>query len=299
MQRRDFATLNGWWPMNWDDVRYFLLAARLGSLGAAARSLGTTPSRVSRHIEALEAALSATLFVRARQGLLLTDDGRALLPRAERIEAAALELQGSAMVTQAVEGRVRVATAENLAVHLIVPALPALLEAHPNLSVELLTGLRSLDLGRLEADLAVRLSRPQHGNVTVRRIGHMARAVYRAADRAPVREGVSVWPPVFGDIPAAAWTQAHGGGHPVQADALAVHQAMARSGCARALLPCFMGDRDPALSRDGDIVREAGQDIWLVINSDLKASARVRTVAAFLDAVIRGAAGALAPDTSS
>jgi DNA-binding transcriptional LysR family regulator len=66
--------------MNWDDLRYFLAAYRHRSLAAAGRELGCDYTTVGRRVAALETALSASLFLRASDGLVPTPAADELLP---------------------------------------------------------------------------------------------------------------------------------------------------------------------------------------------------------------------------
>ena len=68
--------------MEWSDLRLFLAIARTGTLGAAARSLGSTQPTMGRRLRALEAALGQALFQRTSAGLVLTDEGATLLGHA-------------------------------------------------------------------------------------------------------------------------------------------------------------------------------------------------------------------------
>ena len=52
-------------PIQWDHWRSFIAVAEAGSLSGAARAMGLTQPTVSRHVDLLEAALGATLFLRA------------------------------------------------------------------------------------------------------------------------------------------------------------------------------------------------------------------------------------------
>jgi len=72
--------------LNWDDMRVFLAVARGGSLSTAAWALKVTQPTAGPRVRALEAALSARLFDRLPQGLVLTAAGGKLLPLAEAME---------------------------------------------------------------------------------------------------------------------------------------------------------------------------------------------------------------------
>lgn len=74
--------------LNWDDTRLFLALARHGTLSGAARELGIGLATISRRVERMEHALGLPLFLRHQNGYDLTDQGAALLPRAEAVEQA-------------------------------------------------------------------------------------------------------------------------------------------------------------------------------------------------------------------
>lgn len=270
--------------MNWDDLRFYLAVARDGSLSAAASRLRTTPSRVSRHVEALEQALGQTLFRRSLEGYSLTDEGRALLPRAEAVEGAVQALDAAG--APGVAGRVRLATTENIAAHLLARPLRRMQAQHPDLRLELLASSSAVDLMAAEADVALRLLRPSRGNLTLRRLGQMGFAVYGAAE-GPVAEGFISWMPDMADLPAVRWIERSGAPVVMQASSLSVQHQLAAAGAGQAVLPCFLGDPDPRLRRIGGLIPEAAQDIWLVTNRDLAGSARVRCVADTVAAAIK------------
>ena len=79
--------------MDWDNVRFFLALARLGTLSRAAKSLGVTHVTVSRRIDRLEALLNETLFNRLQSGYTLTSVGENILPEAEAVEQAFIGFQ--------------------------------------------------------------------------------------------------------------------------------------------------------------------------------------------------------------
>ncbi|RVT85206.1 LysR family transcriptional regulator [Rhodobacteraceae bacterium CCMM004] len=293
--------------LDWNAVRDFLAVARTGSLNRAAATLSVNATTVGRRIGALEAALGVRLFQRAQTGLALTDDGRDLIARAEGIEAAAVAFTRRAERGGAVRGRVRLATAENLATVLLLPALPTLRARHPDLTVEIATDIRSANLHRREADLALRLVRPAQGNVTIKRVGSMAYGLYGAvsyldragrgaADRGRFdTEAFIAWSESYADLPAAMWIERRLAGRPpaVVATSLRAHVVAARAGLGLAVLPCFVAEDEPELRRVPSEVDAMAQDLWLVLHADLAGSARVRAVADFVEETVAANARSL------
>jgi DNA-binding transcriptional LysR family regulator len=136
-----------------------LTVARLGSVGAAARRLGKTPSAVSQQIRHLTEALGVPLFERRGRGLVLTPAAEQVLPAATRLfdEAEAVfrlfgELEGTPTTT------LRIAASDYIAKPLLVPVLRELALAGAALHFEISTAHSEEALARLEhgqVDMAI------------------------------------------------------------------------------------------------------------------------------------------------
>ncbi|MEM8662931.1 MAG: LysR family transcriptional regulator, partial [Pseudomonadota bacterium] len=277
----------------------------------AASTLGVNASTVGRRIEALEAALGVRLFQRAQTGYLLTDEGHDLVGRAETLEAAAVAFEREAEASEKVRGRVRLATAENLANFLLIPALPKLCKMFPELTVEIATDIRSVNLHRREADLALRMIRPTQGNVTIKRLGVMRYGLYASEDYLLRREKSSgdggsfaiadgpliAWSEGYADLPAAQWIdrKLEGRAPALVATSLYAQLIAAREGIGLALLPSFLAASEPAVRHIPSDADAITQELWLVVHSDLTASARVRAVADFIEETVARHAHALDP----
>lgn len=280
--------------MDWNDLRYFLAVARSGSLTQASSSLKVSQSTVSRRIAELETSLAMTLFQRHQTGYFLTDEGREVLRHAETVEDSILALErGAAGLDKTPAGTVRLATSENLATDLIIPALPAFRERYPGICLEIITSTVAAELGRREADIALRVVRPTRGNLTVKRVGHMTYSVYASREyieRHPFIEGEPLggrhfitWDDSHAFMPAAAWLAREHPGCKVAlvTSSLPAQIAAVRAGLGLAVIPDFLTVRD-------DFVRIIPSDrmfsaeVWLVTHADLVASARVRAVGDFL-----------------
>jgi DNA-binding transcriptional LysR family regulator len=120
------------------EIAVFTRVVDAHSFTRAARSLGLTPSGVSRAISRLERRLGVRLLQRTTRSLGLTDDGAAYY---ERCKAILVELEDAesalARTTQAPRGRLRVDAPTVLARYVLGPALPAFLAAHPELALDL------------------------------------------------------------------------------------------------------------------------------------------------------------------
>ncbi len=280
--------------MNWDDLRALLAVARTHSLSAAALQLGNSASTLGRRIALLEQALGVTLFVRHASGYRLTEDGGALLDEARRVEDAIVQLRGRASDRgREPAGHVRLATNEALANLLILPRWKALVAKYPKLTLELVTGAAVQDMYRRNADLALRLVRPETGNLTVRKLGVQAYAVYAQRGLAdPTRRrrrgGAHLaalpwigWDEEIQHLVQARWQRQH---YPNATFALTTNSLFSQleateQGLGLAVLPCYIADARPKLERCLPPAQCVSQDIWLVIQRGLRASPRVRVVA--------------------
>ena len=157
--------------MEWSDIRVFLAIAREGTLGAAARKVGLTQPTIGRRLRTLEAALGNKLFQRTTGGFTLTDEGAALLPRAERMEEEALAIQRQ-ISGQAdhLEGVLRITSIDWFGGSVLSPVLTEFAALHPRVIVELLTDQRFLSLSRREADLAFRFGPFDEPDVVSRKL---------------------------------------------------------------------------------------------------------------------------------
>ncbi|MGZ6012859.1 MAG: LysR family transcriptional regulator, partial [Caulobacteraceae bacterium] len=157
--------------MEWSDLRIFLAIAREGTLGAAARRVGLSQPTMGRRLRALEAAVGQTLFQRTDLGFVLTDEGAAVLPNAERMEEEALAFQRQlAGQDQHLEGMLRITSSDWFGVHLLAPVLAEFAQLQPRVSVELLTDARVYSLSRREADIAFRIRPFDEPEVISRRL---------------------------------------------------------------------------------------------------------------------------------
>jgi len=143
--------------MNWDDARVFLPLQREGTLRRAARIAGVDQATIGRRIAVLEHRLGATLFLRSSTGYTLTPTGESVRRSAEKMEQFANDLVRQAQGTDGrLEGEVKVATTDSLALEFVIPAIAALHAVHPDVQVTELAELGDLlrpDLGEGVHDL--------------------------------------------------------------------------------------------------------------------------------------------------
>ena len=167
--------------LDWTHIRAFLAVAETGSLSAAARALGLSQPTLGRHIRALEETTGNALFTRSPRGFDLTDLGLALRPQAEAMRAAAqaMELAAAGRDTRTA-GPVRLTASVYVAVYLLPPILARLRQDHPEIEIELVPSDRSENLLFHEADIALRMYRPEQLEMVTRHLGDLPLGLYAA-----------------------------------------------------------------------------------------------------------------------
>jgi DNA-binding transcriptional LysR family regulator len=276
----------------WDDVRFFLAVARAGSLSGAARALGVGHVTVGRRIAALERRLAVKLLSRTPEGFSVTAAGQAILKQCAAMEGAALDLERVAAGRDThAAGTVRVTTTEALAHVVLAPAIVAVRKAHPQLQVDLAIGVRTLDIARREADLAVRFARPDTPELVCRKLGEVAFSLY-ASPRYLARCGAPQRGSGLGGHDLIAFTGAPAATSPfflgeslegarmaLRCDSPLIQLRAAGQDVGIAELACFLGDESDHVTRVWPAAQPALRTAWLVMHQDLRRSARIRIVA--------------------
>ena len=294
--------------MDWDGLQYFLMVARHGTLARAGAALHVDATTVSRRVSALENALEQTLFERAPTGFVLTAAGRALVPHAEAMAAAAARIHSAREGGSALSGQLRVSVSEGFGNSFIAPRLGRFVAAHPELEIDLVASSGFLNPSRREADMAVLLARPRKGPLITRKLSDYSLGLYAPADRRDWQEAVAAAPlsragiPVIGympDILYAPELDYLGEIEPglranVRSSSILAQRRMIAGGAGVGVLPCFLAGDDPALVRvrpDQTIARA----FWLALHRDVAPQPRIRAFIDWLDAEVRESRALLVP----
>ncbi|ETC99149.1 LysR family transcriptional regulator, partial [Asaia sp. SF2.1] len=136
----------------------FVRVVETGSFSAAARQLHVGQPAVSKIVAQLEARLQVSLLIRSTHGLTPTEAGQAYYERArnalQEADEAELAARGAG---SGLSGRLRVSAATTFARLHIIPRLPAFLDAHPLLDVDILLDDRMIDLVAEGVDISLRM----------------------------------------------------------------------------------------------------------------------------------------------
>nr|WP_254899239.1 LysR family transcriptional regulator [Thalassococcus arenae] len=152
-------------------MKVFLAVARGESLSAAGRGLRMDAATVGRRVARLEQALGTALFAKSPVGYALTEAGARLVPHAEAAEQA-MSLAAEAVQgrSEGLSGQIRIGAPDGCANFLLPQVCAAISADNPDLDVQIVALPRVVNLSRREADLAVAVSPPTAGRLTVQKI---------------------------------------------------------------------------------------------------------------------------------
>ena len=287
---------------NWNDIRLFLAVAQAGSTLGAARALGLNQTTVSRRMQTLEHDLQLTLFERRTRGYRLTEDGRALLRRAEAMstDAEALGLHAQELGRR-VSGTLRISAPEVVFARLVAPILAEFHTTRPEVQIEYDSSEALLDLVDGEADIAFRAcERVLDERLVGQKLCDIDWAVY--CSRAYAAEhGMPAGPQDIRhhDVVAYGSTVAHRPGNIwfmslVDGARITGHSntvmnmtSVLKAGIGVGILTCMQGDIEPDLIRCFAPIDQIRSSLWLLTVPQKRHLPRV---AAFIDTVVGSAA---------
>ncbi|NRA20761.1 MAG: LysR family transcriptional regulator [Oceanospirillaceae bacterium] len=277
--------------MNWDDLKYFLAVARTGSIRAAAKVLEVNHATVSRRINSFEKNLGQRLFERSHKGYERTLMGHQIFTEAchleERLNSVQRKIDGK---DTSLSGELRVTMPDVIAQDLLMPWFAEFCRLHPHIEMEILDSTKAFNLTNREADVAFRLCHTPPEHLIGRKLATIHRACYISAscrelmldeqwlaaqswigwndkNRRPVGKIAKEYPRLSAK-------------HKIVSAALQV--SACREGMGVAILPCFLGDKDPSLVRIPPYTSEAKFDLWVLRHPDLRDNLKTQSFVNFM-----------------
>lgn len=285
---------------NWALIPSFLAALDRGSLMAAARSLDTSQPTVGRHIGELEAQLGVVLFERTGRGLVPTAYAHRLAEAARSMSGAADQLARQASGAQAdTRGTVRISASQPVTCVLLPPLLKHMRELHPDIQIELVSSNAVSNLLQREADIALRMVRPDQSSLVAKRVGQVAIGTYahrdylrrRGTPRVP--EDLMSHDLVGNDRNTDILRGFAGMGHPmeredfaVRTDDLNAYHAAVGAGLGVGFLPRYAARQSPELVPLLPMLDIPPLPMWLAVHREIRSNPRIRRVWDFLSTAL-------------
>jgi len=264
--------------VNWDDLRFVLAVAEMGTVSAAARNLGVNHATVLRRIMAFEDRNGGPVFERSPQGYTLLPDRVRVIEAAREVENAVHTVDRLMQGGKApLRGIVRVSSTDTLCSYVLPSLVAALAEQSTELRIDLMSSNSHLDFSRLQADVSVRpavaLADDLRGTIGA----HIRFGTYCADVTAQTWLGLSG--PLVRSGPAE-WMAKNIEPEQIAAssDSFLILREMAAAGMGIAVLPRFVGDTDPRLIRCMTDLPVTDVPIWVASHADLADVPRLRAV---------------------
>ena len=283
--------------LDWSRVPSFLATAEEGSLSGAARALGISQPTVGRHIAELERSLGVRLFDRTSAGLRITEVGLSLMEHAQAMRDRAESLRRVAEGrAEAIEGAVRITASEMVAVHVLPDILTDLHLEEPRIKIDMVASMTPENLLLREADIALRMFRPEQNDVITRHVAEMGIGLFAHPDYL-ARRGT---PDSVADLAGHSLigfdrndliirgfrrvgVEIDRDFFAYRCDSQSVGWEMAKRGFGIGIGPVFLGQRDGLVHLFPELRNESlNLPIWLTAHRDLRHSRRIRFVYDFL-----------------
>lgn len=277
---------------DWTLLRSFAAVAEAGSLSGAAQKLALSQPTLGRHIKALEADLGAALFTRTARGLEPTTLALGLLDEVQVMQAAANRLSLAAEGQSAqLSGTVRITASVVVSHYILPPIVAAIRRAEPNIQIDLVPSDTSENLLFREADIALRMYRPEQLDIITRHVADQSFGLYGARsylDRCgrPVTlsdlEGLDMIGYDRSELMIRSMrTMGFDVGRSffaVRCDNQAAYWQLVRAGAGIGPMQCVVADADPLVERILPDLRFPALPIWLSAPQALRQNPRIRRV---------------------
>ncbi len=281
---------------DWRLIPSFLAALEAGSLLGAAKRLNTGQPTLGRHIAELESQLGLVLFERTGRGLVPTAQALQLADAARAMESGALQLTRSVIGAQKrVSGTVRITTSQPVACFMMPPVLAAMRADLPDIQIELESSNAVSNLLRREADIALRMVRPDQSTLVAKKIGQIevgayASRAYLARRGTPAQARDLLSHDLIGFDKNEEMLRGFQAVDPsvtmeafaLRSDDLIVQSQAVRAGLGVGFLADYVVRDDPSVQRILQGLKLPELHMWLAVHREIRTNTLIRAVFDYL-----------------
>lgn len=272
--------------VNWDDLRFVLAVAEVGSVAKAGRLLKVNHATVLRRVSLFEERFGLQVFDRTPQGYKLPSENEPLIEAIREVEHAVRSVERLILGGKApLSGKVRITSTDTLC-HSILPMIVSEMKADAaQLSLELLSTNAHLDMTRLDAEITVRPAMALPDHLVGQQAGDLLFGVYESALSEQV--GDPDWLGLSGPVrrtKAAQWMGENVAEARItgSADSFLTLREMVAAGAGLAFLPRMLALGDTRLRERRDLAPQFSVPIWVASHVDLQNVPRIAQVSRLL-----------------
>jgi DNA-binding transcriptional LysR family regulator len=266
--------------MNWDDLRVVAAVRDEGTYAGASARLRIDETTVGRRLARIERALGLRLF-EAVDGLRKpTRHCETVLAHVQAMAGHVAEIGKVAESLPGLTGRFRIASTNAVAEELLAPRAGDFLVQNPGLSLQLLLSSENVKFSRWEADLAIRLRKPDKGDFTISKLAEVRLYLFEPASETDVEPVICGYSEELGAIPESQFLKARGLGQRARCvtDNVRVIRSLIQSHQAIGILPEHSCGGLLADRRLRATLLSKRRDVWLLVQNHLKRDPAARAV---------------------
>nr|WP_320191361.1 LysR family transcriptional regulator [uncultured Desulfobacter sp.] len=282
--------------VSWDDYRYFLKVARLGSLKAASESLKVNHSTVLRRINSLEKKLEARLFERFKSGYVLTENGQDMFNHIQHLEDEIFSIERKIKGKDIrYEGKIKISTTDTLGYFWLPPFVKKFKAQYPGILVDIDIRTGFTDLTQRQADILICAYNDHPDYMIGKKLAPIEIKLYASKEYIKTYgrpesiqdltsqkililneelDGVEFNEWLKRLVPASAIT--------MSCNMLTSLYRYTRQGMGIAPLPIYVGNQDPSLVSVMDVPTQFHHDTWMLTHPDLKNTRRIKAFMGFM-----------------
>lgn len=266
--------------MNWDDLRIVAAVRDEGTYAGASARLRIDETTVGRRLARIERALGLRLF-EAVDGLRKpTRQCETVLAHVQAMAGHVAEINKVGESLPGLTGRFRLASTNAVAEELLSPRAGDFLSGNPGLSIQLLTSSENVKFSRWEADLAIRLRKPDKGDFTISKLAEVRLYLIEPAGEADVDPVVCGYSEELGAIPEQQYLKGRGLQQRARCitDNVRVIRRLIQSHQVIGILPEYSCQELLADRRLRATLLPRRRDVWLLVQNHLKRDPAARAV---------------------
>lgn len=284
--------------IDWNGIRDFLAIIEAGSMTEAAKKLNVSQPTLSRRLCCLEEQLGAKLIIRSPRKLLLTEVGKRIIEQAKSMQKKAIALETAAHgQDEQLEGTVRISTTEGLGIKWLTGHMAEFQKKYPSIYVEISIDNNMVNLLSRNADIAVRLLRPQQQNLITKHVADFPFGFYASKEYVAQHGHPETTQELFnhkavgliGRTPTATWVVDKFGEDRIalKTNTMLGIYAAVEAGAGIGPIFNFLGEPNKNLVRVLNKEASMKKEIWLTTLPELHSNARIRVTYDFLSILFR------------
>ena len=266
--------------MNWDDFRVIAAVREAGSFAGAGTALRLDETTVARRLSRIERALGLRLFEAVDGRRKPTAQCEAVLTHVQAMSGEVAAIGKIGANGGRITGRFRIASTHTVAEEFLSPRAGEFLARNEGLTLQFLTSSENVKFSRWEADIAIRLRKPEKGDFTISKLGELALYFIEPATELVGDPIVCGYPAALDFIPEVQFLKSRGLKDSARCitDNVRVIHALLQSHRAVGILPDYLcgdllADRRLRLT---ELKRR--REVWLLVQNHLKRDAAARLV---------------------